>query len=91
MAYNTGMNRLKLFFALILTGFFTSVACADQGPPTLPDKENFKIFRLAGQSNMAGRGEVTDDDLKIHPRGLMLAKDGSWQYAVDPIHYDTRG
>ena len=37
---------------------------------------------------MAGRGVVTEADLEIHPRVLMLAKDGTWQYAVDPVHYD---
>lgn len=39
---------------------------------------------------MAGRGEVTEQDLKIHPRVLMQARDGSWQYTVDPIHYDKK-
>ena len=56
--------------------------------PEVPDRENFKLFLLAGQSNMAGRGEVTGADREIHPRILMLARDGTWQYAVDPVHYD---
>ena len=76
--------------AILLSGFITSNVCADEDLPTIPDKEDFKLFLLAGQSNMAGRGEVTDEDLKIHPRVLMLAKDGRWQYAVDPIHYDKK-
>ena len=51
-------------------------------------KEKFHLFLLAGQSNMAGRGEVEAEDRQPHPRVLMLSKDGTWQPAVDPIHYD---
>jgi len=75
----------------IVSVFFTVATFADSIMlPTVPDKENFKVFLLAGQSNMAGRGEVTDDDRTVHPRVLMLAKDGSWQFAVDPVHYDKK-
>jgi len=54
----------------------------------LPSKENFHLFLLAGQSNMAGRGIISAEDEKIHPRVFMLSKDGKWKPAVDPIHYD---
>jgi Carbohydrate esterase, sialic acid-specific acetylesterase len=57
-------------------------------PVVIPMKTNFHLFLLAGQSNMAGRGDVEAQDKKPHPRILMLAKDGTWQPAVDPIHYD---
>jgi hypothetical protein len=93
------MTRLNTPFAVLFTGvlisivsvFFT-VATYAEGVmlPNVPDKENFKVFLLAGQSNMAGRGEVTDDDRTIHPRVLMLAKNGSWQFAADPVHYDKK-
>jgi hypothetical protein len=55
---------------------------------SLPVKENFHLFLLAGQSNMAGRGEVAEEDRKIHPRVLALAREGAWVPAVDPIHFD---
>ena len=54
----------------------------------IPAKESFHIFLLAGQSNMAGRGKVADEDKVPHPRVLMLAKDGQWKPAVDPLHFD---
>jgi hypothetical protein len=57
----------------------------------LPEKENFHLFLLVGQSNMAGRGKVTADDRKPHPRVLMLNKSGQWAPAVDPIHFDKPG
>jgi len=84
------MIRLTIITAVLFSGFFALNTYADNALPELPDKQNFKVFLLAGQSNMSGRGEVTEADLKIHPRVLMLAQDGSWQYAVDPIHYDKK-
>lgn len=75
---------------MLFAALFALNAYAEDEPPTLPGKDMFQVFLLAGQSNMAGRGEVTEADRVIHPRVLMLAKDGSWQYAVDPIHYDKK-
>ena len=63
--------------ALLFLGLFAEIQAAEK---------KVKVFILAGQSNMAGRGEVKDEDRTIQPRVLMLAKDGSWQFAVDPIH-----
>lgn len=55
----------------------------------LPDqREDFHLFVLAGQSNMAGRGQVAPMDEKVHPRVLMLNQDASWGPAVDPLHFD---
>ncbi len=48
----------------------------------------YHLFLLAGQSNMAGRGEVSEIDLKPHPRVLMLDQQGTWRPAVDPLHFD---
>ncbi len=46
------------------------------------------LFLLVGQSNMAGRGEVAEQDRQPHARVLMLDKAGIWQLAVDPLHFD---
>ncbi|MDB5295156.1 MAG: axe1-6A 1 [Phycisphaerales bacterium] len=54
----------------------------------LPAKDHFKVFLLVGQSNMAGRGKVEEQDRKPHPRVLSLDKAGKWVPAVDPIHFD---
>ena len=43
-----------------------------------PAKEDFHLFLLVGQSNMAGRGKVEASDRKPHPRVLMLTKDLKW-------------
>lgn len=55
---------------------------------SLPAKEDFHLFLLVGQSNMAGRGEVSDSDREPNPRVLMLDREGNWIPAVDPLHWD---
>lgn len=55
---------------------------------SLPSKEQFDLFLLVGQSNMAGRGAVAAEDKQPHPRVLMLNQAGEWVAAVDPMHFD---
>ena len=54
---------------------------------SLPPKENFYIYILAGQSNMAGRGFVQPQDTVSSPRVLTLNKNNEWVYAKEPLHY----
>ncbi len=67
----------------------TSAAGQEASPiGELPTEENFHLFVLAGQSNMAGRGEVEDIDRQVDPRVLALNAEGDWVPAVDPLHWD---
>jgi hypothetical protein len=43
-------------------------------PVKLPPPQQFHLFLLSGQSNMAGRGAVQEQDKKPHLRVLMLDK-----------------
>ncbi len=63
---------------------------AEEQRVTLPAKEKFHLFVLAGQSNMAGRGIIRDADRVPHPRVLALNKEGKWVPAVAPIHFDKK-
>jgi len=54
----------------------------------MTDLGNLHLFLLAGQSNMAGRGGVEPRDREPHPRVLALSRNGEWQPAIDPIHFD---
>ncbi|TWU58359.1 sialate O-acetylesterase [Rubripirellula reticaptiva] len=54
----------------------------------LSDPDNFHLFILAGQSNMAGRGKVSDADKKPVARVLSLDQEGNWRVAADPLHFD---
>lgn len=92
--------KYKLF---LFVGLFVSCASSKSGQtvvldknifPTfreqvsrLPSKENFHIFILAGQSNMAGRGFVQPEDTVANHRILTMNKDNQWEYAKEPLHY----
>ncbi len=54
----------------------------------LPPRERFYLFLLVGQSNMAGRGKVADQDKQPIPRVLKLSKGGNWVPAIAPLHFD---
>lgn len=82
----TRLNRILHILALsILVLAANPLAAADFKPPA---KDKFLIFLLVGQSNMAGRGTVEEQDKKPHPRVVTLTKGDQWAPAVDPIHYD---
>jgi hypothetical protein len=53
----------------------------------LPPKENFYIYLMAGQSNMAGRGFVEGEDTISSLHVLALDKNNEWTYAKEPLHY----
>lgn len=67
---------------------FLSLCISAAEPVKLPPRLNFHLFLLIGQSNMAGRGVVEDQDRTPHTRVLMLTKSGEWMPAKDPMHYD---
>ena len=54
---------------------------------TVP-KEKFRLYLLIGQSNMAGRGIVEPQDTVGNPRILRLNRQGDWEIAKDPLHFD---
>ncbi|WP_020530700.1 sialate O-acetylesterase [Flexithrix dorotheae] len=51
-------------------------------------KEDFHIYILIGQSNMAGRGKPGKLDTIPHERVFMLNKNNEWELAKDPMHFD---
>lgn len=53
-----------------------------------PAANGMDLYLLIGQSNMAGRGKVDEESKQVHPRVLMLNKDGQWVPATDPLHFD---
>ncbi|HUG11170.1 MAG TPA: sialate O-acetylesterase [Opitutaceae bacterium] len=81
-------NLAAGLLGLLAGGMSASDASSDADFAVPADAGAFHIFLLAGQSNMAGRGEVGPQDTAPIPRVLALGKDGAWQPAVDPIHWD---
>jgi hypothetical protein len=56
---------------------------------TLPSAPaSTRVFLLMGQSNMAGRGLVEEQDKVVHPRVFAFTRDLAWVPATDPLHFD---
>src|SRR5689334_21165727 len=53
---------------------------------TLPKKENFWIFTLASQSNMAGRGLVSPEDTLSSPNILAIHATLQLYLPKEPLH-----
>lgn len=66
---------------------FLSIGCATPANNDVePAEQPLHLYLLAGQSNMAGRGEI--DSTRTHPRVFALKSDMSWGLASDPLHFD---
>lgn len=77
------MNKIIATFYLQL--FFT---CLVAQAFAQKDKE-IDIYILMGQSNMAGRGAVTEQYAEQqHPQVTMLNQAGEWVAAKHPLHFD---
>lgn len=87
MKFDSTRNpQLNFVLALfLLCGFPIGINAQDT---ILPNNDRFHLFLLIGQSNMAGRGKVEQQDKTPHPRVLMLNKTNQWVAAIDPIHFD---
>ncbi|MEQ8789761.1 MAG: sialate O-acetylesterase [Pirellulaceae bacterium] len=83
------LRRGAWLVALVaLAAVVVSTAGATHAEDSLPAKEKFHLYLLVGQSNMAGRGRMTEQDKQPDPRILMFTKDHKWKPAVDPLHFD---
>lgn len=60
-------------------------------PTSIPKKENVWVFILAGQSNMAGRGQVEPSDTLPDPRIMSINKAGELIMAKEPLHFYEPG
>lgn len=78
--------RLYVLLLILLTAHFSWGK--EPAELKLPAKDKFHLFLLVGQSNMAGRGKVADEDRQPHVRVVALTKRGEWVPAIDPLHFD---
>ena len=71
------MRFVSFCFAVAVATSFACVAA-----------EDMDLYLLVGQSNMAGRGVLTDSN-RVSADGIFkLDADGEWQRAEEPIHFD---
>ena len=79
---NTSLKSLVgyLFVGLAMLPFWVGAQQRDS---------TFHIYILMGQSNMAGRGPLTEEYRSIHhDRVQMFTKDQQWVPAQHPVHFD---
>jgi len=81
MKKNKSHYYVAVFLGLLIQSLY---AQQDSFLPKAP----LDLYLLIGQSNMAGRGEVEQQDRTPHPRVLTLNKENEWVPAIDPIHFD---
>lgn len=84
------MKNLIFGMALCLAAV---CVCAEEGTTLrLKDRGNTvqrDVYLLMGQSNMAGRGQLTDANRILPKDGIMtFDKNNQWVAAVEPLHWD---
>jgi len=52
----------------------------------IPDKSQFHLYLLIGQSNMVGKNQIEPDDAKPHPRLLAMTRHYEWAEAKNPLY-----
>ena len=56
----------------------------------MESNDDMMLVLLAGQSNMAGRGIATPEDLTAVPGLMYIGKDKKWRPAIEPITRDRK-
>jgi len=75
---------MRKLIAVVVIIALLNAGCSQQ----YSSQQDFHLYLLAGQSNMAGRGKVIEQDNQTHPRVYVLNKDKEWELAKDPLHFD---
>jgi hypothetical protein len=81
----------KLIAGLLVSTAILSTALNTSGADAkLPDRAHLDLYLLMGQSNMAGRGEITQEDETTDPRVLCFTLTNRWEAALEPITRDRK-
>lgn len=79
-------KSIILFITFTLTNFITFAQNVNDINTV---DSNFHLYILMGQSNMAGRGEISEEyKNESNPRVFMLDKNNQWVLAHHPLHFD---
>jgi hypothetical protein len=78
---------MRKLSAVVIIVAFLIAGCSQQ----YSNRRDFHLYILAGQSNMAGRGKVAEQDNQVHPRVYVLNNEKEWELAKDPLHFDKPG
>jgi len=81
---------IRFYYLGMLLLLITSCQPKKNSQPatSLPDDNNFYLYLLIGQSNMAGRGKIECVDTTAHPRVFVLNQNYEWKPGQEPLHFD---
>jgi hypothetical protein len=75
------------FSAMAVAAPATAADCPRLAGKPVP-REQFQLYLLMGQSNMAGRGKMTAEDRRPVEGIYKLNADDKWEPAAHPLHFD---
>lgn len=83
---------IRIFYIPFLVCFFLTLSCSQNKHDTrvevtLPKHDSLYIFILAGQSNMAGRGNVEEEDTITNSRVFSIDSLNQFVLAKEPLHF----
>ena len=81
------MKQFYLLFMVLLSQLAVPLSLAAE--TDVPTREQFHLYLLIGQSNMAGRGPLENPPPAVPSRVLKLDQDNNWVPAVEPLHFDN--
>ena len=101
LTFHCKITNSKMIRSLILLAIILSLSCSHkivaerkshfskrtEAMSNNISKENFWVFIMAGQSNMAGRGIVEPEDTVSDKRIFSIDKDGQIIIAKEPLHF----
>ncbi len=82
------MVAIFILWAMLAPNLLSQTKNAAEPSTQLPRKDQFHLYLLIGQSNMAGRGALETADKQPHARVLKFTQELTWAPAVDPLHFD---
>lgn len=85
------MNLFAMFYrvGVVFVVYLATLGLPPVSGQVVEKKEDFHIYLLMGQSNMAGRGELTPAFEALgHARVFAFDADGRWVKAKHPLHFD---
>ncbi|HWL08036.1 MAG TPA: sialate O-acetylesterase [Planctomicrobium sp.] len=80
------MRAINLIAIVMFAGILHAGSSAESAD--LPAAEKFHLYLLIGQSNMSGRGALSDEPQAPPERVLKFSKNNQWAPAVEPLHFD---
>src|SRR5688572_20543018 len=81
-------HPVGLFFPMLIIAVM-QFSCRHQlqVQPAAGTKDSLLVYIMAGQSNMAGRGVIEEQDRVANPRIFTIDSSGNLVIAQEPLHF----